>query len=81
MGTVGKVQVVPVKAVALVVSARKKGNFYDFAQYTLDILEKKGINTEMINFYEYILPCHCAYECLQKFDPQIQVLLYQLKKR
>ena len=41
MGTVGKVQVVPVKAVALVVSGRKKGNCYDFAQYTLDILEER----------------------------------------
>ena len=69
MGTVGTAKVVPVKAVALVVSARKKGNCYDFAQYILDILEKKGITTELINFFEYnISPCHCTYECLQSFD-------------
>lgn len=60
------------KAVALVVSARKKGNCYDFAQFTLDYLKKKGIDTELINFYEHnITSCHCNYECVQSYDPQI----------
>jgi multimeric flavodoxin WrbA len=59
------------KAVALVASGRKKGNCYDFALYTLERLKEKGVDTELINFYEKkILPCYCAYECLQKFDPR-----------
>ncbi len=60
------------KALALVVSARKQGNCYDFARFVLDRLEAAGIETELINFYDYqINPCrHCAYECVQRFDPQ-----------
>ena len=60
------------KALGLVVSARKQGNCYDFARFVLDRLEAAGIETELVNFYDYrITPCqHCAYECLQRFDPQ-----------
>ncbi len=62
------------KAVALAVSARKKGNCYDFALFTLGYLKEKGVDTELINFYDHqILTCHCTYECVQKFDPQKQV--------
>jgi hypothetical protein len=38
---------------ALVVSARKKGNCYDFAGLILKRLKKTGIETELINFYDY----------------------------
>lgn len=60
------------KAVALVVSARKHGNCYDFARSMLDRLERDGVETELVNLYDYqITPCqHCAYECLQRWDPQ-----------
>jgi len=60
------------KALALVVSARKKGNCYDFARFMLDILKAEDVETELVNFYDYaITPCqHCAYECLQHHDPQ-----------
>jgi multimeric flavodoxin WrbA len=60
------------KAVALVVSARKRGNCYDFAQFVLDRLRLKNIETELVNFYDYrIVPCQrCDYECLQRSDPQ-----------
>ncbi len=60
------------KAIALVVSARKKGNCHDFAKYVLDLLEGQEIETELINFYDNrITPCcNCAYECLQSYDPQ-----------
>lgn len=60
------------KAVALVVSTRKHGNCYDFAQFMLDKLERDGVETELVNFYDYrITPCqHCAYECVQRWDPQ-----------
>lgn len=58
------------KAIALVVSARKHGNCYDFAQFVLDRLQASGVETELVNFYEYqIAPCHrCDYECLQHLD-------------
>lgn len=57
---------------ALVISARKHGNCYDFARVTLDRLEAAGVETELVNFYDYrITPCQrCAYECLQRHDPQ-----------
>ena len=60
------------KAVALAVSARKRGNCYDFAQFVLDRLAANGVETELINFYDYqITPCQkCAYECLQHCDPR-----------
>jgi len=60
------------KAVALVVSARERGNCYDFAQFMLERLAAAGIKTELINFYDYqITPCqNCHYECVQKFDPK-----------
>lgn len=56
------------KATALVVSARKRGNCRDFAQFVLDRLQASDIETELVNFYDYqIIPCqHCDYECLQK---------------
>lgn len=61
-----------VKAIALVVSARKRGNCYDFAQLVLDRLQKNGIDTELVNFYDYkITPCQqCDYECIQHLDKQ-----------
>lgn len=60
------------KALALVVSARKNGNCYDFARFTLERLAATGIETELVNFYDYrINPCNgCTYECLQRHDPQ-----------
>jgi len=60
------------KAIALVVSARERGNCYDFAQFMLERLAAAGIETELINFYDYkITPCqNCNYECVQKFDPE-----------
>jgi len=59
------------KAIGLVVSAREHGNCYDFAQFVLDDYKKQGLETELINFYDYqITPCqHCEYECLQRLDP------------
>ncbi len=56
------------KATALVVSARKRGNCYDFAQFVLDRLQANDIETELVNFYDYkITPCQrCDYECLRK---------------
>jgi multimeric flavodoxin WrbA len=60
------------KALALVVSARKRGNCYDFAQFVLDRLATAGIETELLNFYDYrISPCQgCEYECMQRRDPK-----------
>ncbi len=60
------------KAIALAVSARERGNCYDFAQFVLKYLREKGVETELINFYDYrITPCqNCNYECLQSFDPE-----------
>lgn len=59
------------KAIALAVSARKRGNCYDFAKFALERLTANGVETELINFFDYqITPCqHCAYECLQHCDP------------
>jgi hypothetical protein len=65
-------QITLMKAVALVVSAREHGNCLDFADYILNRLKAAGIETELVNFYSCtITPCQkCAYECLQKFDPE-----------
>jgi multimeric flavodoxin WrbA len=54
------------KALALVVSARERGNGYDMAEYVLEHLSSAGVETELANFFDYrILPCHeCSYECL-----------------
>ena len=62
------------KAVALVVSARKHGNCYDFAQFSLYQLAAHKITTELINFYDYqVTPCQrCAYECLNVAQEQIE---------
>jgi multimeric flavodoxin WrbA len=59
------------KAVALVVSARQHGNGYDFARHVLGRLESAGVETELVNFFDYrITPCQrCEYECLQRLDP------------
>jgi multimeric flavodoxin WrbA len=59
------------KAIALVVSARKRGNCYDFAQFVLDRLQASGTETELVNFHDYqIVPCQrCDYECIQHLDP------------
>ncbi len=63
------------KAIALAVSARKHGNCCDFAQFMLEHLNAEGIETELINFYDYnITPCQgCEYECIQRVDPQKRV--------
>lgn len=63
------------KAIALVASARERGNCRDFAQFVLDQLAANDVETELVNFYDYqIRPCeHCAYECLQHHDPQMGV--------
>lgn len=59
------------KALALVVSARKGGNGFDFAGHVLNRMKNQGWDTELVEFYDYdIQPCHhCAYECLQRHDP------------
>jgi multimeric flavodoxin WrbA len=60
------------KAIALAVSARQHGNCYDFAQFTLNRLSAQGIETELVNFFDYqITPCRgCAYECLNHLNPR-----------
>ena len=47
-------------------SARKRGNCYELADYTLNRMgQKANVVTELVNFYDYdIQPCHkCNYEC------------------
>jgi len=53
--------------VALVCSARRRGNYYSLAQIMLNNLKKKSIETEILNAYNYeITPCsHCNYECFE----------------
>jgi len=61
------------KAVALIFSARKKGNCYDFARFILDKMEKiEDIKTELVNFCDNkIQPCqNCDYECLPRINPK-----------
>ena len=60
------------KAIALAVSARKDGNCFDFAQFVLNRMHANGLETELVNFYDYqIAPCQkCSYECLRHSDPQ-----------
>jgi len=60
------------KAIALAVSARKEGNCFDFAQFVLDRMDANGLETELVNFYDYqITPCQkCSYECLHHAYPQ-----------
>jgi multimeric flavodoxin WrbA len=60
------------KAIALAVSARERGNCYDFARFVLDRLEAGGVETELVNFNDFrITPCQgCHYECLMHVDPQ-----------
>lgn len=60
------------KAIALVASARERGNCYDFARFILDRFSGQGIETELVNFYDHeVTPCQrCEYECLQHLDPQ-----------
>jgi len=62
------------KATALAVSARKQGNCYDFARFTLNVCRAEGLETELINFYDHqIEPCQrCDYECIQHVDPRKQ---------
>ena len=59
------------KATALVVSAREHGNSYELARFVLNHLQTKGVETELVNFYDYqITPCQkCQYECLAHLDP------------
>lgn len=46
------------KAIALVVSAREKGNCYDFAAFVLEQLKSTGVETELVNFHDYrSAPC------------------------
>jgi multimeric flavodoxin WrbA len=58
------------KAVALVFSARKKGNCYDFADHVLSQMKKEGVETKLVNFCDYsVKPCqHCGYECLAQVN-------------
>jgi len=60
------------KALALVVSARERGNCYDFAEFMLERFKRQGVEGELINFYDYrITPCQCcSYECVARHDPQ-----------
>lgn len=57
-----------VKAIAIVASAREQGNCYDLANFTLERLGSAGVQTELVNFYDYrITPCQrCSYECLRR---------------
>lgn len=59
------------KAIALVFSARKKGNCYDFARFMLNKMEKDHVETELVNFCDYnIKLCqNCDYECLARITP------------
>jgi multimeric flavodoxin WrbA len=59
------------KAIALVVSARRRGNCYDFAEFMLHRLQISDVETELVNFHDYqITPCQrCSYECIQHLDP------------
>lgn len=54
------------KALALVVSARERGNCYDFAEFMLERLKQQRVEGELINFYDcQITPCQrCSYECV-----------------
>jgi len=60
------------KAVALVFSARKRGNCYNFADFVLSEMRKSGVETDLVNFCEHdIKPCqNCDYECLARVDPK-----------
>jgi len=60
------------KAVALVFSARKKGNCYDFADFMFSEMNKSGVETDLVNFCEYnIKSCqNCDYECLARVNPK-----------
>lgn len=60
------------KAIALAVSARERGNCYDFAEFMLERLKQQGVDGELVNFYDHqITPCQrCSYECVARFDPQ-----------
>jgi len=55
------------KVIALVCSARRKGNCYNLAETILEHLKTKGFETEILNAYDYkITPCnHCDYECFK----------------
>lgn len=50
------------KAVALVFSARSKGNCYDFTRFMLDKMDRIGkVETEVVNLCDYkILLCRIA---------------------
>jgi len=48
------------KAIALVVSARKHGNCFDFAQFVLDDYKNRGLETELINFYDHHIPARAV---------------------
>lgn len=59
------------RAVALVFSARDRGNCYDFARFVLDRMKEEGAETELVNICDYsIQPCQgCNYECLPQIGP------------
>jgi len=63
------------KALALVASARQHGNCLDFANFVTRRMAGAGVEAEVVNFYDHqITPCqHCAYECLQRHNPQKKV--------
>lgn len=53
------------KAIAIVVSARQRGNCYDSTEFVLQRLQAAQVETELVNFYDYrVIPCQkCQYEC------------------
>lgn len=55
------------KVTALVCSARRRGRCYNLAEIMLNHLKTKGVETQILNAYEYkITPCsHCNYECFK----------------
>lgn len=55
------------KVVALVFSARQRGNCYNLAEVMLNYLKTNDVETEILNSYDYkITPCsNCNYECFK----------------
>jgi len=60
------------KTIALIVSARERGNCHDFAQFMLKRIAPACTATELFHLLNYqITPCqNCNYECVQKFHPE-----------
>jgi len=56
------------KALGIVLSARRRGNCLNSTEYVLTKLKEQGFETGVINVYDYeIRPCsHCNYECFAR---------------